>query len=53
MIDFELRQLPKVTENQIRKNNIVDSHFTDRCQLVIVPKRTSLGEAVSKGLIAR
>ena len=53
MIDFELRQLPKLTEDQIRKNNIVDCHLTDRCQLVIVPKRTTLGEAVSKGLTAR
>lgn len=52
MIDFESRQLLKLTENQIRKNNIVDSHLKDRCQLVIVPKRTSLGEAVSKGLMA-
>lgn len=52
MIDFGSRQLLKLTENQIRKNNIVDSHLKDRCQLVIVPKRTSLGEAVSKGLMA-
>lgn len=52
-MDFQLRQFPQLTKNKLEKNNVVESHLTDKCQLVIVLKRSTLGEAVSKGLTAQ
>lgn len=53
LMDFELRQFPELTKNKLEKNNVVESHLTDKCQLVIVLKRSTLEQAVSKGLTAQ